>query len=301
MDTIKNLSTKEHVKMANKLVKDYKLSANDFPEMQGIQESNATNYYVSSIFRKPDNPAYMPLSKVEDLFEGKFRMLINLVESLLKKKNVHQAGGVWRRNNLKEHASKELVEQMELYPYDPKFDKQPVDSFGPILNKALQMPKEVKVNFIGNDTDLELLEELVGAEMVGMDSEWRPSISPFDVERPGLLQLSSDKAAYLIDLVAFANHKGLDEVLTKVFTNEKTICIGFSFRSDLEVFAKHFPNMQFYKKFAKFIDVQDYYMKLFELDNQIGLAKVALELLETEICKGEQMSNWERRPLRLSQ
>jgi len=132
-----------------------------------------------------------------------------------------------------------------------------------------------------------VLEELIGAEMIGMDSEWRPSISPFDVERPGLLQLSSAKAAYLIDLVAFANHKGLDEVLTKVFTNENSVCIGFAFRSDLEVFAKHLPNMQFYKKFAKFIDVQDYYMKLYELDNQIGLAKVALELLDTEICKGE--------------
>ena len=83
----------------------------------------------------------MPLNKVEDLFEGKHRMLINLVESLLRKKSVHQAGGVWRRNKLEEHASEELVEQMKLYPYDPKFDKQPVDSFSPILNKALQMPK----------------------------------------------------------------------------------------------------------------------------------------------------------------
>ena len=31
--TVRNLSTKENVKMANKLVKDYKLNANDFPEM----------------------------------------------------------------------------------------------------------------------------------------------------------------------------------------------------------------------------------------------------------------------------
>jgi len=96
--------------MANKLVKDYKLKADDFPEMQGIQEANATNYYVSSIFRKPDNPAYMSLSKVEGLFDGKHRMLINLVESLLKKKSVHLAGGVWRRNNLADHASKELID-----------------------------------------------------------------------------------------------------------------------------------------------------------------------------------------------
>ena len=63
--------------------------------------------------------------------------------------------------------------------------------------------------------------------------------------------------------------------------------------------AVEYPGVE--KRFARFIDVQDYYMKLYELDNQIGLAKVALELLDVEICKGEQMSNWEKRPLRLTQ
>lgn len=34
---------------------------------------------------------------------------------------------------------------------------------------------------------------------------------------------------------------------------------------------------------------------------EIGLAKVAEKVLGKAICKREQMSNWERRPLRLSQ
>ena len=76
------------------------------------------------------------------------------------------------------------------------------------------MPNKVKVNFVGSEDDLGGLAELIGAEMIGMDSEWRPPISPYDVMRPGLLQLSNDKAAYLIDLVALANNAGLDEVLT---------------------------------------------------------------------------------------
>ena len=42
-------------------------------------------------------------------------------------------------------------------------------------------------------------------------------------------------------------------------------------------------------------------MKIHELDNQIGLAKVATDLMGKEICKGEQMSNWELRPLRKTQ
>ena len=55
---------------------------------------------------------------------------------------------------------------------------------------------------------------MIGSDMIGMDSEWRPPISPYDIMRPGLLQLSNDKAAYLIDLISLANNKGLDDILT---------------------------------------------------------------------------------------
>ena len=201
------------------------------------------------------------------------------------------------------HASEQLKEMIEVIPYDPKFDRQPVDAFAPIKtdNNTLRMPKKIKVHFIGKEEDIGMLNELVGSSMIGMDSEWRPPISPYDKQRPGLLQLSNDKTTYLIDLVALSNNKLLDEMLANVFTHTDTLCIGFSFKSDLEMFNQFFPAMTFYKKFTNFVDVQDYYMKLHELDNQIGLAKVSIEILGKEICKGEQMSNWEKRPLRLSQ
>ena len=66
---------------------------------------------------------------------------------------------------------------------------------------------------------MDVLAKLIGAPMVGMDSEWRPVISPFDPMRPALLQLSSDTDAYLIDLVALSGNKELDDILTQVFTN----------------------------------------------------------------------------------
>jgi len=59
--------------------------------------------------------------------------------------------------------------------------------------------------------------------------------------------------------------------------------------------------MKFYKLFVNFIDAQTYYGKVCIASNQSGLAKVCKHLLNQEMCKGEQMSNWEKRPLRLSQ
>ena len=201
-----------------------------------------------------------------------------------------------------EAASPALMQQMSEIPYDQKFDPRPKDYFGPIkTNNTVQLPKTVNINFIGGQKDLDVLAKLIGAPMIGMDSEWRPVISPFDPMRPALLQLSSETDAYLIDLVALAGNKELDSILTQVFTHSDTLCIGFSFHSDLDMFEQFFPSMSFYKKFTNFIDVQSYYMKIHELDNQIGLAKVATDLMGKEICKGEQMSNWELRPLRKTQ
>ena len=126
-------------------------------------------------------------------------------------------------------------------------------------------------------------------------------MTKFDVMRPAILQLSDSNTAYLIDLVSLSNSQQLDQVLCEVFTNKDTVCVGFSFKSDLDVFSKYLPLMNFYKLFANFIDVQSYYSEVcLEKKATIGLAKVAKHILDAEICKGEQMSNWEKRPLRLS-
>jgi len=89
--------------------------------------------------------------------------------------------------------------------------------------------------------------------------------------------------------------------LTEIFTNETSVNIGFSFKSDMDVFAKYLPKMQFFRLFRNFIDLQTYYARVAIAGQQTGLAKVAKDILKYEICKGEQMSNWEKRPLRLSQ
>ena len=81
---------------------------------------------------------------------------------------------------------------------------------------------------------------------------------------------------------------------------EDTTSVGFSFNGDLDMLGKHLKGMQFFKNFANFIDLQNYFEEVF-LIKQCGLAKVAEKLLKKVICKGEQMPNWEKRPLRLSQ
>eukprot|EP00353_Schmidingerella_taraikaensis_P004688 CAMPEP_0185574000 /NCGR_PEP_ID=MMETSP0434-20130131/5562_1 /TAXON_ID=626734 ORGANISM="Favella taraikaensis, Strain Fe Narragansett Bay" /NCGR_SAMPLE_ID=MMETSP0434 /ASSEMBLY_ACC=CAM_ASM_000379 /LENGTH=160 /DNA_ID=CAMNT_0028190409 /DNA_START=1552 /DNA_END=2034 /DNA_ORIENTATION=+ len=59
--------------------------------------------------------------------------------------------------------------------------------------------------------------------------------------------------------------------------------------------------MKFYEKFARFLDLQSFWQAIKKEKNQIGLAKVVESIFDKPLCKGEQMSNWEKRPLRKSQ
>ena len=67
------------------------------------------------------------------------------------------------------------------------------------------------------------------------------------------------------------------------------------------MFAKKFPKLQFFRYIKRFIDIQSYFGRVYEAGPQTGLAKVAEKVFGQPICKKEQMSNWERRPLRLTQ
>lgn len=90
-------------------------------------------------------------------------------------------------------------------------------------------------------------------------------------------------------------------MLSKIFANPASTIIGFGFSSDIDQFSRKLPHMNFIKYVQNFIDAQSYFGKVFLVEQQTGLAKVATRIFNKSICKVEQMSNWERRPLRKSQ
>lgn len=90
-------------------------------------------------------------------------------------------------------------------------------------------------------------------------------------------------------------------MLCRIFSNPDSVIIGFGFSSDVEQFARKLPHLNFIKYVQNFIDAQAYFGKVYLVEQQTGLAKVAQKIFNKSICKVEQMSNWERRPLRQSQ
>ena len=62
--------------------------------------------------------------------------------------------------------------------------------------------------------------------------------------------------------------------------------------------------MKFIENIPKLLDLQEMYKQAepnFKEKGGIGLSAVSLNLMGKKLCKSEQMSNWENRPLRYSQ
>ena len=81
---VRRLSSIKHHKNATKIVLDYSLSADDFPELLNIVEKNSSVFFIRRVFKDESHVDYMPLYKVEDLLRGHPRMLGFLVEDLCK-------------------------------------------------------------------------------------------------------------------------------------------------------------------------------------------------------------------------
>ena len=161
----------------------------------------------------------------------------------------------------------EVAKTIEALEYKEEEDFKPLkDEHGPASyqtnpnNRYLKIPDSVEVMFIDTEDKIKNLEKLVGQDIIGVDSEWRTKINQgHDVSGTTILQLAGENQAFIIDLPALVNSKPLDEMLTKIFSNEKTIIVGCGFKSDIGQFQADLSSMSFYKNIPNFLDIQTYY------------------------------------------
>jgi ribonuclease D len=126
------------------------------------------------------------------------------------------------------------------------------------------------------------MKEIEKYDVVGFDTETRPSFKRGQLYQVSLLQLAVPKKAFLIRV----NHTGLTEEVTALFENENVIKTGVGIRDDLKALQKLKPFEP-----AGFFDLST-------LAKQAGLQvesvkKLTALLLGFRISKSAQTSNWE--------
>ena len=127
-----------------------------------------------------------------------------------------------------------------------------------------------------------IIAELSIQNLLGFDTETRPSFQKGKMNSISLLQLSTSEKAYLFRL----NKIGFPNGLLSLLSKKSIIKVGVALKDDVKGLRKitdFSPN--------GFLDLQDY-VKYFRIENN-GLRKLAGILLDYRISKSQRLSNWE--------
>ena len=148
---------------------------------------------------------------------------------------------------------------------------------------------EIKV--IDSQEDLkDVLSELSQAEVLGFDTETKPSFRKGEYHAPAIIQLATLDTAYLIRV----QKTGFTNDLKQFFEASSVKKIGISIRDDL----KDLQKVRSYTP-GGFIDMNTVAQR-FQI-SQIGVRSLTAIFLNKRVSKGQQTSNWENEELTDSQ
>lgn len=130
------------------------------------------------------------------------------------------------------------------------------------------------------------VEELEKYDLIGFDTETKPSFKKGAPNKVALMQLATMDKCYLFRL----NQLGMPDELCRLIENDQIAKIGLSVHDDFHVMHR---SSEFKPK--GFIELQDY-VKNFKIAD-ISLQKVFAIIFGQKISKSQRLTNWEAQAL----
>lgn len=154
----------------------------------------------------------------------------------------------------------------------------------------LELPLGVDVEIVNTLSALHhCFDDLtVDGAVVGIDVEWRPGSNI-----PALMQLATESRILLLDLVALRHNDEVPILLKKFLTERDVVKLGWHFETDLRVLSAWMPCLNTIESFVEVSNL----MKDFRFAQSTSLAVAVKNSLNANLCKAEQCSDWEARPL----
>ena len=237
---IEEMTTNKLASRAADLVKHFKLNPNDFPELIQRLQKNCLRFYENS-------DIWM---KVEEKFFNHKDMLGFYVEDLIFKEQVDLALSIVQRHNLLEGGNITKEDTLEIVR--PYFTNPPektftysenqlfmVDLYEPTEEILGEAPPGTYWNFKDFGIDLEkdliyiedcdnehwksTVEHLLSAPVVGLDSEFRMSMTKFDKQGTALLQLATKEKLIIIDSLKLSTHPEYNKLIHDLFNDPKIL------------------------------------------------------------------------------
>ncbi|KAJ8339012.1 hypothetical protein SKAU_G00357980 [Synaphobranchus kaupii] len=202
-----------------------------------------------------------------------------------------------------------------LDPWDPPIADQ---------ERYYQLPlAKDSVHFLHTQEELELCRRMVmqPGTQVGVDMEWRAGFGSVSRQRVALIQLAVPERVFLLDLceTEFASDGRTVEFIRTLFSDPNILKLGYGMSCDLKNLLATWP--QFTEQALSVDGVLDLLsvhqqmqrscrggagrgprpVEVGEGSAEKGLSLMVQQVLGKPLDKMEQLSNWERRPLRSSQ
>ena len=158
---------------------------------------------------------------------------------------------------------------------------------------------KTKVFFID---DVEYLEKIlnqyfINTKYVGIDSEWQQCMKIIDKTEVSIIQICNyeENCCILLDMLYFSSKDKFYDIFEKYFQGK--IFIGFSFdRNDLNVFPIRLKNFFENHNKCTICDLVPLSQQKF-LEKGQPLKNLTEKIFGKSLCKYEQCSNWNARPL----
>ena len=168
--------------------------------------------------------------------------------------------------------------------YPAKIDKDVVREL-PVAQTECEIEVIDSANEVATAVDC-LMQE----EVVGFDTETKPSFTHGKSNKIALMQISTAKKCFLFRLQMI----GKSEALKNFLENEKIKKIGLALHGDLR-------NLRVWDKFTpkNFIDLQKIVIQ-YGIE-ELGLQRIYAIIFGKKISKSQQLSNWEAKILNQAQ
>ncbi|KAG7322986.1 hypothetical protein KOW79_014332 [Hemibagrus wyckioides] len=178
-----------------------------------------------------------------------------------------------------------------------------------------------QVHMVENVEQLELCRDSVlqAGHVVGVDMEWRARFGTVSTQSISLIQLAVKERVFLLDLCApgLRHHSLTVSFIRVLLTNTSVLKLGYGMSGDLRSLVATWPELKEQPlEFKGVLDLLHVHQQLqrcwrgragprpVEVNEgpvEKGLSLLVQQVLGKPLDKTEQLSNWERRPLRTGQ
>uniref|UniRef100_A0A671MKG0 Exonuclease mut-7 homolog n=1 Tax=Sinocyclocheilus anshuiensis TaxID=1608454 RepID=A0A671MKG0_9TELE len=203
------------------------------------------------------------------------------------------------------------------------FVSGPPESWTPLQSDQqkyyqLPLPRE-NVLFVESLDEVKQCREAVLKPgcVVGIDMEWRAGFGTVSSQRVALIQLAVQDRVFLLDLCAHAisHHSTTVNFIRALLSDKNILKLGYGMSGDLRSLVSTWPELrEDPMKMEGVLDLLHVHQEVLlqmtprcrsvevsEGPAEKGLSLLVQQVLGKPLNKTEQLSNWERRPLRTSQ